>query len=64
MAKTAQQADALLRAEELARTGLFSDWSAIAEQLHREKYAEVDEALSETSVRDQLDIACGMARRA
>jgi hypothetical protein len=62
MTKTAQQADALLRAAELARSGQFSDWTAIAEQLHREKYAEVEEALSETSVRDQLDLACGMAR--
>jgi Na+-transporting NADH:ubiquinone oxidoreductase subunit NqrB len=64
MAKTVQQADALNRAAELARSGQFEDWTAIADQLRRECYTQVDEALGETSVRDQIDLACGRARNA
>ena len=62
MAKTVQQEDALYRAAELARSGLFEDWSAIAEELRQEGYSQVDEALSEMSVQDQIDLACGRAR--
>jgi hypothetical protein len=62
MTKTVQQEDALYRALELARSGQFEDWSDIAEELRREGYSQVDEALSERSVRDQLDLACGRAR--
>ena len=62
MTKTVQQHDALYRAAELARSGQFADWADIADELRREGYAEVDEALSGTPVRDQLDLACGRAR--
>lgn len=62
MTKTSQQADALYRAAELARSGQFTDWVGIAEELRREGYSEVDEALGEMSVRDRLDLACGRAR--
>ena len=62
MTSTVQQADALHRAAELARSGQFADWNEIADELRQEGYSQVDEALGETSVRDQLDLACGRAR--
>jgi hypothetical protein len=53
----------LHRAVELAVTGKYADWNAVAVDLTREGYGEAGAVLAQYAVRVQLDSCLRAARR-